>query len=64
MNTLYNAYQAYEHRVMRGEFFGPAYRPPKASTRREPLQAQLDSLFIHTGRNIKARYATSKRMVW
>jgi hypothetical protein len=57
MNTLYKAYQAYERRVMRGEFNGPAYRHCKASARREPLQAQLGDLLIHTLRRLKVRSA-------
>ena len=64
MNTLYKAYQAYERRVMRGEFYSPAYRSRKASAQREPLQAQLGDLLIHTGRRLKVRYATSKPMAW
>jgi hypothetical protein len=64
MNTLYNAYQAYERRIMRGEFYGPAYRPRKASAQREPLLAQLGGLLIHTGRRLKVQYATSRPMVW
>jgi hypothetical protein len=62
MNTLYKAYQAYERRIMRGEFYGPAYRPRKASTQREPLLAHMGNLLIRTGRRLIVRYTTSKPM--
>jgi hypothetical protein len=62
MNTLYKAYQAYERRIMRGEFYGPAYRPRKASAQQEPLLAHMGNLLIHTGRRLIVRYATSKPM--
>jgi hypothetical protein len=64
MKTLFNAYQAYERRVMRGEFYGPAYRPSKASANSEPLLAQLGNLLIHTGQGLKVRYATRKPLIW
>jgi hypothetical protein len=57
MDTLYQAYQAYERRVMRGEFFGPAYQPRKSSARQDPLQAQLGGLLIHILRRLKVRSA-------
>jgi hypothetical protein len=64
MDTLYKAYQAYERRVMRGEFYGPAYRPCKAAAQREPLLAHLGNLFTHTGRRLKAWNATRTLMTW
>jgi hypothetical protein len=60
MDTLYKAYQAYERRVMRGEFYGPAYQPCKPTVQQEPLQAQMGGLLIHSVRQIKTRYVTGE----
>ena len=65
MKSLYHAYQAYEHRVIRGEF--SPRRPAEAvnkSTAREPILARFGDLLIQVGLKLKRRYATGKPMVW
>jgi hypothetical protein len=65
MESLYHAYEAYEHRVMRGEF--SARRPARAhnsSTAHEPLLAQFGDLLIRLGLKLKRRYASGKPMAW
>jgi len=64
MNSLYDAYQAYERRVIRGEFDKV---PGKAANRpvpREPLLAQLGDLLIHTGLKLKRQYTPVTPMAW
>lgn len=51
MMSLYQAYQAYERRVMRGEF---ALRVAAAS--RQPFLARLGDLLIRAGAGLKRRY--------
>ena len=65
MKSLYHAYQAYERRVERGEFF--TYRPAKAtkkSAAREPILARFGDLLIRVGLKLKRRSATGKPMAW
>lgn len=64
MKSLYNAYQAYERRVIRGEFDHSPNKAQKRSSRREPLLAQLGDLLIHTGLRLKRLHATGKSMSW
>ena len=65
MESLYQAYQAYERRVERGEF--STY--PRAETYmqfavREPLLAQFGDLLIRTGWKLKYRSTGGKPMAW
>ncbi len=64
MNSIYNAYQAYERRVTRGEFVTTLRTAGKSSTPPEPLLARVGDLLIHTGLKLKRRYATGKAMAW
>ncbi len=64
MKSLYTAYQAYEHRVIRGELDNIPRAAAKRSTSREPLLAQVGDLLIHTGLRLKRRYAAGKPMAW
>jgi len=64
MKSLYNAYQAYERRVMRGELDNTRERAKKRSSTREPLLAQFGDLLIHTGQSLKRRQAAGKPMAW
>jgi hypothetical protein len=65
MESLYQAYQSYERRVIRGEFTRP--QPRKIYIRysfREPALARLGDFLIRTGMRLKCRYATGKPMAW
>jgi hypothetical protein len=64
MNSLYDAYQAYERRVIRGELDTVPAEAAKKASPREPLLAQLGDLLIHTGLKLKRRYAAGKPMAW
>ncbi|MBE3067539.1 MAG: hypothetical protein IMZ73_08960 [Chloroflexi bacterium] len=64
MKSLYNAYQAYERRVIRGELDNTPGIVVNRSAPREPLLAQFGDLLIHTGLRLKRRYAASKPMAW
>ena len=64
MKSLYNAYQAYERRVIRGELDNIPRAAAKRSTPREPLLAQVGDLLIHTGLRLKRRYAAGKTLAW
>jgi hypothetical protein len=64
MNSLYSAYQAYERRVIRGEFNISPEKTQKFSPPPEPLLARLGDLLIQTGVKLKARQATSKSLTW
>ena len=62
MNSFYTSYEAYERRVIRGEFYRV---PAKTKTRpghQEPLLVKIGDLLIHTGLKLKLRHATSKPM--
>ena len=65
MESLYQAYEAYERRVMRGEF--STRRPARVNNRsipHEPLLAQFGDLLIRAGLKLKRRYTTGKPMAW
>ena len=64
MNSQYSAYQAYERRVIRGEYDIFADKTQKVSAPPEPLLARLGDLLIQTGVKLKVRHATSKPMTW
>jgi hypothetical protein len=64
MKSFYHAYEAYERRVIRGEFDTVLRKAVKPSSPREPLLAQLGDLLIHTGLRLKRRYAAGKPMAW
>ncbi len=64
MKSLYNAYQAYERRAIRGEFDNTPRKAVKRSAPHEPLLAQFGDLLIHTGLKLKRRYTTGKPMSW
>jgi hypothetical protein len=65
MESLYHAYEAYERRVMRGEFssrrLAREYNQPAFHER---LLAQFGDLLIRTGLKLKHRYASGKPMAW
>lgn len=65
MISLYQAYQAYERRVMRGEF--SSSRPKDKYIRyafQEPALARFGDFLIRTGMRLKCRYAAGKPMAW
>ena len=64
MSTLYDAYQAYERQVIRGEFDSTAKRIDRLPVRHEPLLEQLADLLIASGMRLKRRYAAGKTMAW
>ena len=64
MKSFYSAYQAYERRVIRGEFYNPPRKAITLPALREPLLAQIGDLLIQTGVKLKRRYATGKPMAW
>jgi hypothetical protein len=59
MKSLYNAYQAYEGRVMRGELDNNSRKADHRFSRHEPLLVQFGDLLIHTGIRLKRRYANA-----
>jgi hypothetical protein len=65
MESLYQAYQAYERRVERGEFSAQrqaeTYLPFAV---REPLMAKFGDLLIRAGLKLKRRYTAGKPMAW
>ncbi len=64
MNDHYHAYEAYERRVMRGEFARFPENNPKQRTPREPILTQLGDLLIQTGMRLKVRNAARNPMTW
>jgi len=64
MKSLYNAYQAYERRVIRGEFDNAPGKAVNQPASREPLLVQFGDLLIRTGLRLKRRYAVGKSMAW
>lgn len=64
MKSLYNAYQAYERRVLRGELDNTPGIAVNRSGPREPLLGQFGDLLIHTGLKLKRRRAAGKPMAW
>jgi hypothetical protein len=64
MKSLYNAYQAYERRVIRGEFDKIPRIAVNRSAPRESLLAQFGDLLIRTGLRLKRRYSGGKPMAW
>jgi hypothetical protein len=64
MKSLYHAFEAYERRVNRGEFYNPPKKALKPSTPREPMLVQFGDLLIQTGMRLKMRHAASKPMTW
>jgi hypothetical protein len=64
MKSLYHAYEAYEHRVIRGEFDSIPRKAVKSAAPREPLLSRIGDLLIHTGLRLKRRTAAGKPMAW
>ncbi len=64
MKSLYHAYETYERRVIRGEFFIPRKMSPRISPTLEPLTERLGDLLIQTGMKLKTRRAARKPMTW
>ncbi len=65
MESLVHAYEAYEKRVMRGEFSAPRSKEPvRRYSFREPLGARFGEFLIRTGMRIRCRYAAGKPMAW
>jgi hypothetical protein len=65
MKSLYQAYQAYERRVVRGELSTHRFTGVSdQSAFHEPILAQFGDLLIRTGLKLKHRYASGKPMAW
>jgi hypothetical protein len=65
MESLYQAYQAYERRVLHGEFTTRRARQVYIQTTfREPVLSKIGDLLIRTGLRLKRRYAAGKPMAW
>jgi hypothetical protein len=65
MESLYQAYQAYERRVLRGEFSTRRARHLHIQTAfGEPVLSKIGDLLIRTGLRMKRRYATGKPLAW
>jgi hypothetical protein len=64
MISVYDAYQAYERRVIRGEFDNTPGKVAKRIAPSEPLLAQFGDLLIHAGLRLKRRYSGGKSMAW
>jgi hypothetical protein len=64
MKSLYNAYQAYEIRVIRGEMDAKAGKKTKRPEMNEPLLARLGDLLIQTGMRLKRQQVAGKPMAW
>ncbi len=64
--SLYHAYEAYERRVIRGEFSAPPSKKSKIRiSYREPVLARFGDFLVRTGMKLKCRYATTgKPMAW
>jgi hypothetical protein len=62
MESLYQAYQAYEKRVEHGEFL-PRRRDNYPSTYRT-MRARLGDLLIRTGLKLQGRDFAGKPMAW
>ena len=65
MESFYHAYEAYERRVMRGEFSSlrPGARPAGFASP-EPLMARFGDFLIRTGTRLKRRYLAEKPLTW
>ena len=65
MESLYQAYQSYENRVVRGEYALPS---PKPKRDRFPLgsviEATLGDFMIHLGSHLKRHALAGKPMSW
>jgi hypothetical protein len=64
MKSHYQAYQAYEGRVIRGELDNDPRKAGNRPALHEPLLVQFGDLLIHTGIRLKRRHAAGKPMVW
>jgi hypothetical protein len=64
MKSMYDAYQAYERRVIRGEYDNTRGKTIHRSAPRKPLLVQFGDLLINTGLRLKRRYSTGKSMAW
>ena len=64
MKSFYHAYQAYERRVIRGEFDDLPRKTKNRSNPIEPLLSQLGDLLIQMGLKLKQQHATSKPLAW
>ncbi len=64
MKSFTSAYQAYEHRVMRGEFTSSANKDLKPTGEREALLAQLGEMLIQTGLKLKQNHSIHKTIAW
>ncbi len=62
MESLYQAYQAYEKRAERGEFL--ARRNGYNAPTHRPLRARLGDLLIRTGLKLQGRDCAGKPMAW
>jgi hypothetical protein len=63
MSSYYQAYQAYERRVQRGEFSTPSRAKLKSEPAQlQPLLARLGDWLILAGFKLKKRYTTGTSM--
>jgi hypothetical protein len=64
MKSFFQAYEAYEKRVIRGEFQNFPRKSRRITKHHEPLMARLGNFLIHAGIKLKRRSLAGKPMVW
>jgi hypothetical protein len=64
MKSLYQAYEAYERKVMRGETGGSLQETTRQLEVREPLLAQIGEMLIQAGLRLKRRHIAGKPIAW
>jgi hypothetical protein len=60
MGSFFQAYESFERRILRGEFFSPAGSRRKAASRAEPFLSRLGDVLIHAGLKLKRLTAAGK----
>jgi len=63
MKSLYHAYQVYEKRVIRGEFY-KREKSPKGPLPREPILARFCDFLTETGTKLKLQQSHPKPSPW
>jgi hypothetical protein len=64
MKSLYQAYEAYERRVIRGEYRNVYKKPCKNILQHESIMERLGDFLICTGLRLKHRSLAGKPMAW